>query len=130
MRLRLVALATFFLLATPAIAAPDELARLNAQIINNPTDIELNLRYARLAEQRGEPRKALAAYERVLIYDPNNVEAKSGLDRSSGTLPTVADVGRPLLVMCAVSHADGTKTARLIEAPGASIGLKAPQFER
>jgi hypothetical protein len=81
------------LLAAPAIATPDELARLNMQIVNDPTNIELNLRYARLAEENGQPRKALAAYERVLVYDPNNVEAQKGLERIRvGILPTVTEI--------------------------------------
>jgi hypothetical protein len=93
MRLRPFALAVFFLLAAPIIAAADDLASLNTQIINDPTNIELNLRYARLAEERGEPRKALAAYERVLTYDPNNAEAKRGLEHVRvGILPAVTEI--------------------------------------
>jgi hypothetical protein len=93
MRLRLFALAAFFLLAVPTMAAADELARLNAQIVNDPTNIEINLRYARLAEEQGQPRKALAAYERVLVYDPNNAEAKRGLERVRvGILPAVTEI--------------------------------------
>src|ERR1700682_235703 len=78
MRLRLFALAMFFLLAAPMVAAADDLARLNAEIMNNPTNIELNLRYARAAEESGQLDKALPAYERVLAYDPTNAEARSG----------------------------------------------------
>jgi hypothetical protein len=93
MRLRLFALAAFILFAVPAVAAADELARLNAQILNDPANVEINLRYARLAEERGEPRKALAAYERVLAYDPNNAEAKSGLERIRvRILPAVTEI--------------------------------------
>ena len=93
MRLRLVALAVCLAFAVPAVADADELARLNAQIVNDPTNIELNLRYARLAEERGEPRKALAAYERILVYDPGNAEAKKGLERTRvAILPVVTEV--------------------------------------
>jgi hypothetical protein len=93
MRLGLCALAAFFLFAAPALAAPDELARLNVQIVNDPTNIELNLRYARLAEERGEPRKALAAYERVLVYDSNNAEARRGLERvRANILPAITEI--------------------------------------
>jgi tetratricopeptide (TPR) repeat protein len=93
MRLRLFALAMFFLLAAPMVAAADDLARLNAEIMNNPSSIELNLRYAQAAEQSGQPDKALAAYERVLIYDPNNAEAKSGFERARvRVLPTVTEI--------------------------------------
>jgi hypothetical protein len=93
MRLRLFALAAFFLFAVPAIAAADELARLNAQILNDPGNIGLNLRYARVAEESGQPDRALAAYERVLIYDPTNIEARSGFDRVRvRILPAVTEI--------------------------------------
>src|ERR1700681_1895589 len=59
MRLRLFALAMFFLLAAPMVAAAEDLARLNAEIMNNLTNIDLNLRYAQAAEQSGQPDKAL-----------------------------------------------------------------------
>ena len=93
MRLRLVALAAFFLFAVPAVAAADELARLNAQIMNDPANLELNLRYARAAEDSGQADRALAAYERVLVYDPGNVEAQSGLNRvRARILPPVTEL--------------------------------------
>src|ERR1700730_12599967 len=93
MRLRLFALAMFFLLAAPMVAAAEDLARLNAEIMNNPTNIDLNLRYAQADEQSGQPDKALAAYERVLIYDPGNAEARSGLERARvRILPAVTEV--------------------------------------
>jgi len=93
MKLRLFALAMFFLFAAPIIAAAEDLARLNAQIINDPTNIEVNLRYARVAEESGQLEKAFAAYERVLIYDPNNAEAKSGFERTRvRVLPTVTEI--------------------------------------
>jgi hypothetical protein len=49
--------------------------------LNDPTNPELNLRYAELAEARGEFRKALAAYERALVNDPDNQAAEDGLQR-------------------------------------------------
>lgn len=81
MKRTLLLVAALMVAGAPACAAADELARLNAQIINNPTSIELNLRYARAAEDRGEYGQAFAAYERVLAYDPGNAEAKSGMSR-------------------------------------------------
>jgi hypothetical protein len=93
MRLRLFVLAAFFLLGVPVAAVAEDFARLNAQILNDPTNIELNLRYARLAEERGQLDKAIAAYERVLAYDPNNAEAKSGLERARvRILPAVTEI--------------------------------------
>lgn len=64
-----------------ATATPQELSELNRQILANPGDIELNLRYARLAEEQGELRHALAAYERVLINHPDNADARAGYTR-------------------------------------------------
>jgi hypothetical protein len=69
----------FSLLATTAGA--DELKRLYAQILRDPTNSELNFRYAALAEERGEIRKALSAYERILVNDPENPEVRRALQR-------------------------------------------------
>jgi len=69
----------FFLLVSTAGA--DELTRLYAQILRDPTNSELNFRYAELAEQRGEIRKALSAYERVLLNDPDNPQVRRALQR-------------------------------------------------
>jgi tetratricopeptide (TPR) repeat protein len=69
----------FVLLGSPAGA--DELKRLYAQILRNPTNSELNFRYARLAEERGEWRKALSAYERILVNDPDNPDVLRALQR-------------------------------------------------
>lgn len=66
---------------TVSAAHPQDLSDLNNQILENPQDAELNLRYARMAEQLGELRLALAAYERVLINEPDNEEAQRGYTR-------------------------------------------------
>lgn len=58
-----------------------ELRRVFEQILQDPGNPGLNLRYARLATERGEVRKALAAYERILAQDPSNEEAKAGIRR-------------------------------------------------
>jgi len=70
----------------PALAALDELARLNAQIIKNLTNTELNLRYARIAERYGDYGEAFAIYERVLEYDPSNSEARNDVARADTRL--------------------------------------------
>lgn len=62
-------------------ARADELTDVYARIITNPVDADLNLQYAMIAEGRGEYRKALAAYERILINHPDNEAAKRGLQR-------------------------------------------------
>jgi tetratricopeptide (TPR) repeat protein len=69
----------FSLLASTARA--DELKQIYAQILRDPTNTELNFRYAALAEQRGEIRKALSAYERILVNDPENPEVRRALQR-------------------------------------------------
>lgn len=70
------------LIAQPAATdGVGELARLNQQILRAPNDPALNLQYAALAERLGLLRLALAAYERILIADPNNQAAQAGLDR-------------------------------------------------
>lgn len=62
-------------------AQSSELDALNQQILENPQSVELNLRYARAAEEAGILRLALAAYERILINDPSNEEARRGYER-------------------------------------------------
>lgn len=59
----------------------DELDALYQRILREPANTELNLRFAQLAEERGTPRWALMAYERVLLNDPENFAAKLGLMR-------------------------------------------------
>jgi hypothetical protein len=75
------ALAVALPLASGSHATADEMSDVYAQIVANPVDSELNLQYALLAEGRGEYRKALAAYERVLLNDPDNEPARRGLQR-------------------------------------------------
>ncbi len=58
-----------------------ELRRVFEQLLQDPTNSDLNFRYARIARERGELRKALAAYERVLATDPDNQEAQDGIRR-------------------------------------------------
>ena len=57
------------------------LEALNEEILNNPDDVELNFRYAHMAEELGKPRLALVAYERILINDPDNEAARRGYER-------------------------------------------------
>jgi hypothetical protein len=79
MRFMLCVAAAIVATSVPAVAAPDELARLYVQILKNPANTELNLRYAALALESGKPRWALAAYERILVNDPANETAQRGL---------------------------------------------------
>jgi len=66
---------------TVGAARPQDLDDLGRQLVENPGDVELNLRYARAAEASGQRRLALTAYERILINDPSNEEARAGYER-------------------------------------------------
>lgn len=72
--------------ARAAAGIDPELRDVHRQILRNPGDAALNLRYAALAERKGLLRKALAAYQRVLIQDPRNAEARAGLRRVAAQL--------------------------------------------
>ena len=73
--------AGLLLIAVPKTVRADELSRLNALILHDTTNIRLNLEYAREAERVGEYKWALVGYERILVNDPTNEEARSGLER-------------------------------------------------
>jgi hypothetical protein len=64
-----------------SFARAGDLNSLHAQILRDPTNVELNLQYARIAEASGVLRWALAAYERILLADPGNQEARRGMQR-------------------------------------------------
>ncbi len=78
---RVLLLAASVTALTVGTAQPQDLADLNRQILENPQDVSLNLRYARAAEETGQLRLALAAYERILINDPSNADARRGYER-------------------------------------------------
>ena len=77
----LAVIAAVAVLAPTGVARADELSRLHTLILKDPGNIELNLRYARLAEEQGDLRKALSAYERVMANTPANYEAQEGFRR-------------------------------------------------
>lgn len=80
--LLLAASATAIFMGTARAQSPmQDMVDLNTRILENPQDSDLNIQYARTAEQHGKLRLALAAYERVLINDPENVEAQEGFAR-------------------------------------------------
>jgi hypothetical protein len=80
--------------AAPERRATDaDLDRIFDALMRDPGNVELNLRYARAAIDKGEPRKALPAYERVLALDPTNVEAAAGIERvRAGLQPDITQV--------------------------------------
>ncbi len=63
------------------VVVAGEMERVYQQILDDPGNVALNMRYARLAEERGEPRKALATYERLVLSHPENAEARRALQR-------------------------------------------------
>ncbi|MEM6490484.1 MAG: tetratricopeptide repeat protein [Pseudomonadota bacterium] len=83
--------------AAPTFAqdAPrDAMRAAFAAVIANPQDVDANLAYARAAIDAGEPRKAVAAYDRVLAVDPDNAEAAAGLARLDGVVEADATGAR------------------------------------
>jgi tetratricopeptide (TPR) repeat protein len=76
-----IILSALLALGLIGVSRADELSDLNAMILRDPGNVELNLRYARLAEQKGELKQALSAYERVIVNSPMNHEAEEGFRR-------------------------------------------------
>lgn len=66
---------------TAGAASPQDTGDLAQRMLENPEDVALNLRYAQAAKDSGHLRLALTAYERVLINDPSNAEARRGYER-------------------------------------------------
>lgn len=66
---------------TPSAATTPELQAAFDQVMANPADVAANLRYGRAAEAAGQPRKALAAYERAATHAPDNEEAQAAFRR-------------------------------------------------
>jgi hypothetical protein len=62
-------------------AGASELDTLYSKVLRQPGNLELNLRFAQLAEASGYTRWALAAYERAVLNAPDNSEALAGLQR-------------------------------------------------
>src|SRR5579885_2107800 len=79
--------------AAAKAAVPAQLDALYSEVLRRPQDTELNLRFARAAEEAGILRWALSAYERVSVNDPGNLEAQAGLQRIRRKLqPDVSQV--------------------------------------
>ena len=62
-------------------AGGDEIADLYRRLQANPQSVTLNLEYAAAAEKAGKLKWALPAYERALMADHRNQEARQGIDR-------------------------------------------------
>lgn len=70
----------------PAAAQQNDLQDLFRQVLNNPGDTGANVRYAQEAERRGELRKALSAYERIVLNEPGNTQARAEYERIKALL--------------------------------------------
>jgi tetratricopeptide (TPR) repeat protein len=53
-----------------AAASDDRFAQLFQQLLHDPTNVDLNLRYADAAVKKGDLEAAITALERLLFYDP------------------------------------------------------------
>jgi predicted TPR repeat methyltransferase len=69
----------------------DEVADIYQRLQSSPQSVPLNLQYARAAEKAGKLKWALPAYERALSADPDNREARTGIDRITSKLRAEAD---------------------------------------
>jgi hypothetical protein len=76
-----LAVVTILAAGTGIRVAASELDTLHSQILQEPGNAELNIRFGQLAEIGGELRWALSAYERAVLRDPHNAEAITGLIR-------------------------------------------------
>lgn len=74
-------LAAFLLACGAGLAQARDLNTLYDRILREPANSALNLQFAKEAEAEGKLRWALAAYERILLNDPENFEAKVGMMR-------------------------------------------------
>jgi len=73
--------------STPAVAQQNaELQELFRQVLLAPGDAATNTRYAQAAERQGELRKALAAYERIILANPNDLQARAEYERVKALL--------------------------------------------
>lgn len=63
-----------------------DLQELFRQVMMNPADAAANLRYAKEAERRGELRKALSAYERMVLNNPDDRAARGEYERIKALL--------------------------------------------
>jgi len=89
-----LAIATTLAASLPTAAHASELSAAYSQLLRDPDNVELNMRYARIAERQGKIRKAMAAYERVLQIDPGHREASVALGRITVSLIPVSTRGR------------------------------------
>lgn len=84
--LQSLALLVPMLLFAVVPAAADEMSVVFDQLLIQPDNPALNIRYAELAMARGEAGKALSAYERVLARDPGNREVRRAYNKAKRQL--------------------------------------------
>lgn len=88
-----VALFALMVCVLPQAAAAQSYDALFAQLLKNPDDPELNKKFAREAEARGDIRHAFAALERVVTSSAGDTEAQAEFDRlRNKVMPAVTNV--------------------------------------
>ena len=112
-------------LSIAAAQEDPELRRVFEQILQDPGNPGLNFRYARLATDKGDIRKALAAYERILAQDPNNEEAKAAIRRIQRDPRVALSVEEPVGVVEAWVTIEGT--AAIEETGGYELAARLAQ---
>jgi len=65
-----------------------DLRTIFLRLFKNPSDLQLNIKYAELAEKHGKIDAALITYERLSLLDPHNKEWKRNIER-------LRDLSRP-----------------------------------
>lgn len=117
-------LCLYFLAATlPASAQDADLAQKRAeflslfqQLVKDPTNLELNLRYARLGAEIGDYEASITALERLLVYNPNLPSAQLQLGLLYGRLHSYAMAQVYLQQAAAAPNASPDVRARAEEA--------------
>ncbi len=65
----------------PATSSTKWIALLQTRMADCPTDTLTRCTLASLLEELGQPEEALCHWNAVLVYDPNNLNARAGVTR-------------------------------------------------
>ena len=59
----------------------DDSRAIFLKLLKNPEDLQLNILYAKNAEERGKINLAIVTYQRMIFLDPNNKQWKDNIER-------------------------------------------------
>ena len=59
----------------------DDSRAIFLRLLKNPADLQLNILYAKNAEERGKINLAIVTYQRMILLDPNNKQWKDNIER-------------------------------------------------